>query len=93
MTGNNQGIVLQDRDRHLLRELAVMRVIDREQAKCVAGFGSTTRANSGFLRSPAPACSADFFSEPTAARRKALYSLRRKVPRLVEVPYRGPRGD
>ena len=49
MPGNNKGIILQDRDRHLLRELAVMRVIDREQAKCVAGFGSTTRANTRLL--------------------------------------------
>src|ERR1039458_886835 len=46
MTGNNgRGIVLQARDWQLLQELAVMRVVDREQAKIVAGFGSTTRAN------------------------------------------------
>ena len=31
-------------------ELAVMRVIDREQAKVVAGFGSTTRANARLLK-------------------------------------------
>lgn len=42
MTGNKQGLVLQPRDRSLLEELAIMRVIDREQAKTVAGFGSTT---------------------------------------------------
>src|SRR5665213_2900229 len=46
MAGNDRKLViLQDRDMHLMRELAVMRVIDREQAKVVAGFGSTTRAN------------------------------------------------
>lgn len=46
MTGNNRAnTVIQERDQHLLRELDVMRVIDREQAKEVAGFGSTTRAN------------------------------------------------
>src|SRR5690348_2797481 len=50
MLGNNRkGIILQERDRHVLRELGVMRVIDREQAKIVAGFGSTTRANTRLL--------------------------------------------
>ena len=58
MTGNNgKGIVLQERDRHLLKELAVMRVIDREQAKCVAGFGSTTRANNRLLALTRPGSS------------------------------------
>ena len=34
---------------NFFEELAVMRVIDREQAKIVAGFGSTTRANARLL--------------------------------------------
>ncbi len=39
MTGNKRtGLVLQDRDRHLLSELGVMRIIDRETAKVVARF-------------------------------------------------------
>src|SRR5689334_8480583 len=59
MAGNNRtGIVLQPRDLRLLEALESMRVIDREQAKVVAGFRSTTRANvrllaltkAGFLR-------------------------------------------
>jgi hypothetical protein len=59
MAGNNRtGIVLQPRDLRLLEALETMRVIDREQAKVVAGFRSTTRANvrllaltkAGFLR-------------------------------------------
>jgi hypothetical protein len=50
MAGNKQAkIVLQERDRRLLRELAVMKVIDREQASIVAGFGSTTRVNTRLL--------------------------------------------
>ena len=39
------GIVLQDRDRRLLSELGVMRIIDREMTKVVAGFSSTTAVN------------------------------------------------
>ena len=48
MIGNNH-LILQPRDLHLLREVAEMRVLDREQAKIVAGFGSTTRANTRLL--------------------------------------------
>jgi hypothetical protein len=50
MAGNNRtGIVLQPRDLRLLEALETMRVIDREQAKVVGGFRSTTRANARLL--------------------------------------------
>jgi len=76
MTGNKQnGIVLQDRDRHLLQELAVMRVIDREQAKCVGGFGSTTRVNSRLLALTRVGLLRRFFIGFDAVGKKALYTL------------------
>jgi hypothetical protein len=80
MGGSKQKlVVLQPRDRKLLEELSVMRVIDREQAKTVAGFGSTTRANTrllsltqgGYLRR-------DFVGTITGGR-KAVYRLSRKA--------------
>jgi hypothetical protein len=50
MAGTKRAmVVLQDRDRHLLEELGVMRVIDRDQAKMVAGFQSTRRVNDRLL--------------------------------------------
>ena len=50
MSGNRAPVVeLQDRDRRLLDELAVMRVINREQAQIIAGFTSITRANERLL--------------------------------------------
>jgi hypothetical protein len=51
MAGTKQQrvVVLQDRDRHLLEELGVMRIIDRDQAKVVAGFRSTRRVNDRLL--------------------------------------------
>lgn len=91
MIGNKRsGMVIQERDRHLLRELAVMRVVDREQAKIVSGFHSTTRVNSrllilvrtGFLRR--------FFLGTSAGGTKALYALSAKGAQLVGVPMRGP---
>ncbi len=92
MTGNNQkGFILQDRDRHLLRELAVMRVIDREQAKCVAGFGSTRRANDRLLGLTRAGLLRRFFLGTTAGGKKALYALSPASANLVDVPFRGPR--
>jgi Replication-relaxation len=76
MTGNKQnGIVLQDRDRHLLQELAVMRVVDREQAKCVGRFGSTTRVNSRLLGLTRVGLLRRFFIGSDAVGKKALYTL------------------
>lgn len=92
MTGiDRKGVVLQDRDRHLLRELAVMRVVDREQAKCVAGFRSTTRANARLLGLTQSGLLRRFFFGTRAGGKKALYALSRAGARIVDVPFRGPR--
>jgi hypothetical protein len=92
MTGNNhRGIVLQDRDHHLLKEIGVMRVIDREQAKCVAGFGSTTRANSRLLALMRAGLLRRFFQGTEAGGKKALYALSKTGANLADVPFRGPR--
>lgn len=92
MTGNDKNrIIIQDRDRHLLRELVVMRVIDREQAKCVAGFGSTTRANSRLLALTMAGLLRRFFFGTARGGKKAIYALSPKGAALADVPYRGPR--
>lgn len=92
MTGNDRrGIVLQPRDRHLVGELAIMRVIDREQAKRVAGFGSTTRANYRLLALTRAGILRRFFIGTEGGARKALYALSQNGAKLAEVPYRGPR--
>ncbi len=92
MTMNERaGMVIQERDRRLLRELAVMRVIDREQAKKVAGFQSTTRANYRLLLLTRAGLLHRFFLGTRAGGAKALYSLSEKGARCVEVPYRGLR--
>jgi len=92
MGGNKPtGIVIQERDRHLLRELSVMRVIDREQAKVVAGFGSTRRANARLLLLTHAGLIRRFFVGTSGAGMKALYTLSPKGAHLVHVPCRGPR--
>jgi Replication-relaxation len=92
MAGNDgSGIVLQERDRHLLEELAVMRVIDREQARIVAGFGSTTRVNTRLLALSRAGLLRRFFLGATASGRKALYALSTRGAVLIGSPTRGPR--
>lgn len=90
MTGSSQGLVLQPRDRRLLEELAVMRVVDREQAKTIAGFGSTTRINERLLRLTQAELLRRFFVGTAAGGVKALYALSLKGARAVGVPLRGP---
>ena len=91
-SGNKRrGVVLQERDRGLLHELALMRIIDREQAKIIAGFGSTTRANARLLALARIGLLRRFFLGTTVGARKSLYALSRKGAELVAVPYRGPR--
>jgi hypothetical protein len=92
MTGNNRkGIVLQERDWRLLRELDVMRVIDRIQAMCVAGFGSITRANSRLLALVRAGLLLRFFIGTDAVGKKALYTLSPKGATLSESRYHGLR--
>jgi hypothetical protein len=91
MAGNDRrGLVIQMRDRHLLEELAIMRVIDREQAKIIAGFGSITRVNTRLLRLTQAGLLRRFFLGTTAGGQKALYALSQKGAQLVDVPLRGP---
>lgn len=92
MRGNNQKLVIpQERDLRLLRELAVMRVVDREQAKVAAGFSSTTRANARLLALTEAKFLKRFFWGSVGGARKSLYSLSERGANLAGVPYRRPR--
>jgi hypothetical protein len=88
---HERGTIIQERDRHLLRELAVMRVIDREQAKVLGGFGSGSRTNRRLHALTRAGLLKRFFLGTAAAGRKALYALSPEGALLVDVPYRGLR--
>ncbi len=88
-TTERSGIVIQDRDRHLLREVAALRVIDREQAKLIAGYRSTTRVNRRLRSLIQAGLLKRFFLGTDGAGQKALYGISRKGAVLVDVPYRG----
>jgi Replication-relaxation len=85
-----RGFIVQPRDLRLLRALAVMRILDRELAKIVAGFGSTTRANARLLALTRAGLLKRFFLG-SGGGRKALYALSAKGALLADVPLRGPR--
>jgi len=94
MTGINKerkrGSIVQPRDLAFLRELSVMRVVDREQAKIVVRFGSTTRVNTRLLALTRAGLLRRFFLG-WGGGRKALYALSIKGAQLAGVPCRGPR--
>jgi hypothetical protein len=84
MTGNKRiGLVLQNRDRHLLSELGVIRIIDREATKIVGGFRSTRRANARLLQLTRAGLLKRFFVGSIAHGRKAIYTLSPKGTELV----------
>jgi hypothetical protein len=66
-----------------------MRVIDRELAKTIAGFGSTTRANNRLLMLTRSGILRRFFFGTIAGGRKAMYTLSTKGQRMVDAASSG----
>lgn len=92
MTGNSgRGLVLQERDRHLLAEIGIMRVVDRDAARHVAPFGSVSRANARLLALLRAGLLRRFFVGTACGGRKALYLLSSSGARLVSAKSTGPR--
>src|SRR3982751_899890 len=84
MTGSKRrGVILQDRDRRLLSEVAVMRIIDRHAAEIIGRFGVSRRANFRLLQLTRAGLLRRFFIGSTAHGRKAVYTLTRKGADLV----------
>lgn len=88
-TTDRSGIVLQDRDRHLLREIAALRVLDREQARVIAGYRSMTRVNRRLRSLTRVGALKRYFLGIKGPGQKAIYGISRSGALLVDVPYRG----
>lgn len=88
---SKKGLIVQPRDRHLLTELGLLRVADREQVKRVAGFRSTHRANKRLLALTEAGLLQRLFMGTNGAGRKALYTLSLKGAKLVGSSYNGLR--
>ena len=85
------GFVVQERDKHLLRELSLMRVIDREQARIVTGFRSMMVTNRRLLLLTRASLLKRFFIGTVAGGKKGLYSLSPLGADLVQLPCTGPK--
>jgi hypothetical protein len=70
--------VLQDRDRRLLSELGVMRIIDRPMTTVVAGFGGKTQVSLRLLELTRAGLLRRFFVGTIGSGRKAIYTLSTK---------------
>lgn len=90
MSGNSgrTRMVIQQRDRRLLSEAAIMRLIDRELAKVVGGFGSTTRANTRLLKLTRAGLLNRFFVGTINGGRKAIYTLSPKGGAVIGSEFR-----
>jgi hypothetical protein len=88
MNGIEHHYILQARDVDLLRAVAKFRVIDREQAKTVAGFGSTTRINARLLALRRMDFLRSVVVGSSGAGHKRVYILTRKGAAVADVEYR-----
>lgn len=90
MAGNKRrGLVVQNRDRHLLSEVGIMRIIDREMTQLVAGFGSVTQVSLRLLELTRAGLLRRFFVGTAGSGRKAIYTLSLKGAELVNSVYGG----
>src|SRR5664280_308848 len=77
MTGNSTRLLVQPRDRELLKQISICRIVDREQVKHLGHFGSTTRANVRLLKLTRAGLLRRYFSG-SAGGPRALYTLTTK---------------
>jgi Replication-relaxation len=90
MAGNRRrGLVLQNRDRHLLTELGVMRIIDREMTTIVAGFGAKTQVSLRLLELTRAGLLRRFFVGTIGSGRKAMYTLSANGAHVVAAQFAG----
>ncbi len=90
MTGNKRrGVVLQDRDRQLLTDLGVMRIMDRDAARIIGRFVTIRRANRRLLLLTRAGLLRRFFVGSVAHGRKAVYTLSAKGAALVNAKLGG----
>lgn len=74
-SSNTPNVILTRRDRHLLDELATVRIVDREQAMLLGGFNSITRANARLLALTRAGYLRRTFVGTINGGRNAIYSL------------------
>lgn len=92
MTGRRQhhGLVLQPRDRELLRLAGQLRVLSRDDAQALAGFQSVTRANARLLQLSSGGLLTRLPYGTRLGGQRYLYALSSAGARAIDVPTRPP---
>lgn len=88
MAGNNKHATITERERQLLKDLGVLRIVDREQAKVVTGYRSTTRINVHLLKLVRAGALKRFYVGIGPGTKKAVYCLSAGGARLVGASFR-----
>lgn len=82
-TSKNIGVVLNARDRAVLRTLVIARVLDAEEMKNVGGFTSIRRTNRRLLKLVRAGVLRRWFVGTESGGQKALYGLSREGARII----------
>jgi hypothetical protein len=88
---NGTNYLLMSRDLVLLKEIAQLQVIDREQARTIGNFGSQTRLNYRLTALRSLGLLKQFFVGLGPGTKKAVFCLTRKGAQVARVPYRRTR--
>jgi len=90
VVGTKPQIVVQPRDLALLREIDRLRLVDREDARLLAGFGSVTRANTRLHALYLAGLLARQPAGTVLGGHKFLYALTPSAARLIGARYQPP---
>ena len=87
MKNGRSTLVLQSRDRILLRNLAILRILDRRQIERLAGFHSASRVNLRLARLRKAGLIVRYFTATSTGSRRAVYALSKRGAVEVNVTF------
>jgi hypothetical protein len=81
------SLILQPRDRLLLRNLALLRLLDRRQIEQLAGFHSVSRANVRLAKLRRASLISRYFAATATGSRRSVYGLTKQGAAEVPLPH------
>ena len=87
MKNGPSSLILQPRDRLLLRNLALLRLLDRRQIEQLAGFHSISRANVRLAKMRHAGLIARYFTATATGSRRSVYALTKRGAAEVHLPH------
>ncbi len=87
LTHGRDALVLQPRDLLILRKLAFLRILGREQIEQLAGFHSTSRVNVRLARLRKAGLVLRYFTGTSTGSRRSVYSLSKRGALASQSPF------